>query len=46
MLMKHQPGTTPHTTIGSPTMRTISQPMRPEPDPRTSHKAEPEQDDR
>ena len=45
MLMKHQPGTAPHTTIGSPTMRTVPQPMRSEPDPGTSPKAEPEQDD-
>ena len=45
MLTKRRPGTAPHTTIGSLTMRTIPQPMRPEPDPGTSPEAEPEQDD-
>ena len=42
MLMKCQPGTAPHTMIGSTTMRTVPQPMRPEPDPGTSPEAEPE----
>ena len=45
MLTKCQPGTTPRTTIGSLTMRTVPQPMRPEPDPGMSPEAEPEQDD-
>ena len=45
MLMRRQPGTAPRTTIGSLTMRTVPQPMKPEPDPGMSPKAGPEQDD-
>ena len=44
-MTKCQPRTVPHTMIGSPTMWTVPQPMRPEPDPGTSPEAEPEQDD-
>ena len=44
-LTKCRPRTAPHTTIGSLAMRTVPQPMRPEPDPGTSPEAEPEQDD-
>ena len=40
-LMECQPGTTPYTTLGSLTLKTVPQPMRPEPDLETSPEAEP-----